>query len=66
MKSNLPRGRCSTRKAVAHLTSGLLLTLAALAQDAEKPEDLLRFRNGDSLHGSFLGLAGGDLPMAPR
>ena len=61
MKNNRPRGRCSTAKVVAYLTTGLLLPFAALAEDAGNPEDLLRFRNGDSLHGSFLGLSGGDL-----
>ena len=39
----------------------MLPPFAASAEESGKPEDLLRFRNGDSLHGAFLGLSDGDL-----
>jgi hypothetical protein len=46
---------------VLYIACGILSLSAASAEEAGKPEDLLRFRNGDSLHGAFLGLSEGDL-----
>ena len=45
----------------AILALGVALSSSLLGENPSEPEDLLRFRNGDSLHGSFLGLGDGEL-----
>ena len=43
------------------LVSVFSLSSSLHGQSSEQLEDLLRFRNGDSLHGAFLGLGDGEL-----
>ena len=43
------------------LALGLTLSSSLRGQNSDQHEDLLRFRNGDSLHGAFLGLGDGEL-----
>jgi len=43
----------------ARLTAILALALGSSATGAEKPEDLLRFTNGDVIHGRFIGVENG-------
>ena len=46
----------------ALLAMGLICGIASLyGEEASPAKDLLRFRNGDSLHGNFLGLKNGEL-----
>ncbi len=61
MKNNTPRGPYNTILIVLYLAWGILPPFATSAEEPGKPEDLLRFRNGDSLHGAFLGLSDGEL-----
>jgi hypothetical protein len=43
----------------SHLTAILALAFGTSANGADKPEDLLRFANGDVIHGSFAGVENG-------
>ena len=47
------------------MAAGMVCGVASLdylsAEETSEAEDLLRFRNGDSLHGNFLGLKSGEL-----
>ncbi len=55
--------KCGSRPRItkAILALGVALSSSLLGENPSQPEDLLRFRNGDSLHGSFLGLGDGEL-----
>ena len=61
MKSNVHRAPSVARVVTGLLTGWLLLLQPGQAEKEAVPEDMLRFQNGDSLHGSFMGLREGIL-----
>ena len=61
MKNSPCRALLVTRPVVGTFLAAILGAGSAAAQQKDGNEDLLRFTNGDSLHGTFLGIKEQDL-----
>ena len=61
MKNKLHRASAWVRFLAGSFICGLIMLPGGKAEDASRPEDMLRFQNGDSLHGTFMGLREGIL-----